>query len=268
MKNSRPVLTVLTIILSIGMFCACNPTLFDYKLMKIYCFFHPSACIIPFYAPTPKMVLSIIEKNEENLKLFETFSPTGNMKLRSAKSKYKYKKDRLDQAQQGWTIKGEFDTAQTAFYDTTPIRIQAGTGTGDSPDQIDHSFTPDKVSKNGKSCKAKFKYLQYKSSKNGKAPKSKGHHWVSLGLFSGRIKNGKLRYAYNIKKANEAGLMKTTGFDDIKDYWANSAESNKVESAGFVHSKVKIGADDKKADSMMKIKATKKGAKGKVKPSE
>jgi len=278
MKNSHPVITILAVLLSVCMLCACTEIYCDYVY---YRFFVGDWCddylngshsgntnqsqgIVSFY----KTACSFIKKNEKNLKLYETFNAVGNIQLRSAKTKYKYKKTEPEQAKQGWTMKGEFDTSLESFNKYTPIRIQAGTGTGGAPHQINHQFTPDKVSKNGKSCKAKFKYSPSKSSKNGITPKSFDHNWPSYGMFSGRIKKGKIRYAYNIKKAREAGQMENGGFDDIKNSWANSGETSKVEVAGFVHAKVKIGVDEKKADSMMKVKATKKGVKGKVKPSE
>ncbi len=267
MKNSRPVLTILAVLLSVCLLCAC----LNKAYWLVIHFFNPAneeAIKMLLWGTTNEPYANISNKNEENLKLYETFNANGDMQLRSAKTKYKYKKPDPDLAKQGWTMKGEFDTAQTGFSTWNLITIRAGCGTGDTPNQINHQFSPGKVSKNKTSCKSKFFIVSGNAAKNGKTPKSAWPHIPSFGMFSARIKDGKLRFVYNIKKAKEGNQSISNSFGAIAEFWGKMGDTNKLEGAGFVNTKIKIDTEEKKADSMIKLKATKKGIKGKIKPSE
>jgi hypothetical protein len=189
--------------------------------------------------------------------------PQGDIQIKSGNAKYKYKGDTVDQAQQKWKMKGECDTQVESFSEFTLMSINLGVGhdgTAQAPDQVTHTFTPNKVSRNGKRFKTRFQYYPDTREQRSKG----GHHWPAFGKCFGKIgKDGKLKLWYGVWKAKEGGMMVMDGFDEIKA-GAGQMESNKVSAAGFVHAGVQIGAEQHSVETMAMTQAKKNGAKLKV----
>jgi len=123
---------------------------------------------------------------------------------------WKYKKPDVDDSQQMCTIGGTVPTAYTSFTNipSFTMRSSATHAYGTSTvtfDGVNHTFARDPLAVKGRGTKYSQKFYE-NSAKTGHPVKPKKY-----GQFSASIKNGQMKFLYQIPKGNESGMMAETG---------------------------------------------------------
>jgi len=189
----------------------------------------------------------------------ESLAVPEGMDLKKVKGSFKYKSDTEEKAQQMWIIAGEVPTAHTSFDTVEMFNIncqEPGTPYG-----VNHEFGKDASGvkgRNGDRIKQKFMY--YSAQKT----RSEGHKsFPSFGFFKAKIKDGKMRFMYSIKKANEGNML--IGMEDYEALHNGMKDEKPYKESG-VPFQCSLGVDDEAhgTDGTIAFKATKSKGKGTV----
>ena len=200
--------------------------------------------------------------------LIEPLPGSNDLALQKSKGKYKYKKEEVSDAQQGWKLAGEMPTSHNSFDGMGSVRVR-GRRSGDT-DALNHMMYIDPTGikgRNGDRYKQKFSYYS--------AERSEGHHrypswgfikmWLERAPSSsangeGTTSENRLRFLYVVTKANEGGeLLETEYQDDLKQ---EVSEQKKIEGEENLEFGFNAGAESHGAAVRAKYKAKQKKAKG------
>jgi hypothetical protein len=182
----------------------------------------------------------------------------GGMELKKVKGSFKYKSEEEEDAKQMWIIAGEVPTTKTSF-DTVETFKMVGQEPG-TPYGLNHEFTKNPTGvkgRNGDRIKQKFIYYSANT-------RSKGHHsFPSFGFFKASIKDGKMKYMYSIKKANEGGML--IGMDDYTALH-DGMKNEKPQKESNIPFECALGVDEEMHGTAgtLAVKATKSKGKGSI----
>jgi len=154
-----------------------------------------------------------------------------DMTIKNTSSKYKYKGDQADEANQAWKVAAECPTTHSTFDDISNVRME-GRKAGKA-NSLDHQFALDPTGISGKSrTNYKGKFFPWNTSVAGKSSGG-GTEKYACGVFKAKIVTDKktgqhyLRYLYAVTKASQIGeLSGTNHFGEMKNYLGDVKKTN------------------------------------------
>jgi hypothetical protein len=207
---------------------------------------------------------------ESIVALVEPLAMANDIELKKSKGKYKYKKDDVDDAQQGWKIAGEMPTSYYSFNSMGSVRVR-GRRAGDV-DTLNHTIPLDTTGikgRDGTRFQQKFSYFKAGRSGGGQRLPKWGFIKMWLEIPSAgpccegtEATGNRLRFLYVVTKANQGGQMLETEYqNDIKQ---KVAEEKKVSGQENLEFGFRAGTESHDASATAKYKAKKKGARGSI----
>ncbi|GEM_PF-2078402 len=124
---------------------------------------------------------------------------------------WKYKKQDVENSQQMCTLGGVVPTTYSSFSDIPNFAVRSSATHAYAPgytgafEGFNHTFARDPAAVKGRGTKYSQKFYQPVSKSSGHAKPKK------YGQFSASIKNGQMKFLYQIPKGNESGMMVETG---------------------------------------------------------
>lgn len=142
---------------------------------------------------------------------------TQELKFTKLNAGWKYTKEELEDSQQNCVVGGIVPTAYTSFNDIPSFKMQSSathvydptyTGTFEG---FNHTFVKDPAAVKGNGTKYAQKFFAPSLLCAGSKP-------VKYGQFSASIKNGQMKFMYQIPKGNASGMMvETQHFGWVRD---------------------------------------------------
>lgn len=160
---------------------------------------------------------------------------THDLKIKSAKGKYRYKTDSPEDAEQMWLVTAETPTAYSSFDQISTIRMR-GRQTG-KPDSLDHQFAvkPSGITAGGKAYKGRFFPWDNVAASGNHVLSSGSHHKYACGIFKAKLvpdtSSGlnRLVFLYAVTSASRLGeLSETNHFEEMKSFLADAKKTNGV----------------------------------------
>jgi hypothetical protein len=189
----------------------------------------------------------------------ESLAVPMGMDLKKVSGSFKYKSESEDDAQQKWIIAGEVPVSNDTFNTVNTFNIKAHEP--DTPYGIDHTFPKDPAGVKGRTgnrIKQKFVYFA------GTETRSDPHERMpSFGSFKASIKDGKMKFMYSIKKANEGNML--VGMEDYEELHNGMKDEKPYKESGVpFECSLAVDGDTHGTDGIIAFKATKAKGKGKV----
>jgi hypothetical protein len=161
---------------------------------------------------------------------------TQEMKFTKLNAGWKYSKEELEDSQQNCVIGGVVPTAYTSFGDIPSFKIESSATHAYAPeytttyDGFTHTFIKDPDSIKGGGTKYSQKFFAPSLLSSNRKP-------LKYGQFAASIKNGQMKFMYQIPKGNESGMMvETQHFGWVRNCrtqdWFREYTREKVEGAG------------------------------------
>ncbi|MCX7847128.1 MAG: hypothetical protein N2595_03750 [bacterium] len=156
-----------------------------------------------------------------------------DMKLKSAKAKYRYQSDSVEDAEQMWITAAETPTAYSSFDQISTIRMRSRRA--GYPDSIDHQFRikPSGITAGGSAYKGRF--FPWDTLSDSRILSSGSDHKYASGIFKAKILPDKntgqyrLIFLYAVTSASRLGEMaETNRFDEMKARLAAVKKTNGV----------------------------------------
>jgi hypothetical protein len=181
-----------------------------------------------------------------------------DIEVKKVSSKYKYKSEDVDDAQQTVQVMGTCPTSYENFDQIGSFAVAGGEQ--GQPDSFNHSFMRDPTGVMGrKGTRYKQKFFPWTAAKSD-------HHNINkykTGMFKAWIRDGELKFIYLLAKANEAGKMVET--NDYAGMRTTLAETNKaVKGNVAIDAGLQVGGEGHGVIGTCDYKASKKTAKAKL----
>jgi len=197
----------------------------------------------------------------------EPLAKNNDLKVKSAKGKYRYKTESGSDAEQTWAVTAETPTSYSSFEQISTIRMR-GRKSG-NPDSLDHQFNikTSGITAGGTVYKGRFYPWDNFGSSQSKSGGSE--HKFAAGLFKAKIvpdgASGQYRmiFLYAITSASRAGeIAETNRFDEMKAALADVGKTN-----GVINTEYAMtinGLEQHDGASEAKFKASTKNGTGKL----
>ncbi|GEM_PF-2246472 len=189
-----------------------------------------------------------------------------DMTIKNTSSRYKYKSDQADEANQAWKVAAECPTSYSTFDGISNVRMQ-GRKEGRA-NSLDHQFALKPSGISGKSRTSyKGKFFPWDTSVAGKSSGG-GTEKFACGVFKAKIvmdkKTGQhyLRFLYAVTKASQLGeLAETNQYGGMKN---DLDVIKKTNGAVNVEYALSLGGEVHDTAGTASFKASKNAAAGKI----
>lgn len=189
-----------------------------------------------------------------------------DMTIKNTSSKYKYKSEQADDADQMWKVAAECPTSYSTFDGIPSVRMQ-GRKAGRA-NSLDHTFAIKSSGISGKSRTSyQGKFFPFDASVASKSGGG-GMEKYACGVFKAKIVTDKktgqhyLRFLYAVTKASQLGeLSETNQFNGMKN---DLDVIKKTNGAVNIEYAMSLGSETHDTASTASFKASKNAAAGKV----
>ncbi|MCX7002957.1 MAG: hypothetical protein NTV22_06755 [bacterium] len=190
-----------------------------------------------------------------------------DMTIKNTSSKYKYKSEQADEANQAWKVAAECPTSYSTFDGISNVRMQ-GRKAGRA-NSLDHQFALKPSGISGKSrTNYQGKFFPWDAQVAGKSSGGGGMEKYACGVFKAKIVTDKktgqhyLRFLYAVTKASQLGeLAETNKYSGMKN---DLDVIKKTNGAINIEYAMSLGGEMHDTASTASFKASKNAAAGKV----